>query len=281
MKQKYYLAAVQTLLTASKTLAGSDYAEIGALSDIKATLTILRQSMHETILDDLHRYLYIKNIPTADLLFTYIQNHRRSVNHKIRRESLSSLPSPVNFISATTLQTPDQHHRQHGTWTDIKLSPDTTDSHHQRQASHQLIRDTHAVIEDLESDPEAYPFTFIDVMLLSLDSLNYLTNAIAAIKQRIPLELFKIVDQCISEVQARWTQNKSTDHRVLVERKGLGRLSLVRDASSTRMLEDLIKTLYTKLFGVVELHRYAIESFNRISKVTTSTEYIYLKRPLR
>lgn len=67
LQNRHYLNAVRALLSALKTINGSDFADVQALSDIRQTLYGIRGSMYETILDELHRCLYLKSAVFAKL----------------------------------------------------------------------------------------------------------------------------------------------------------------------------------------------------------------------
>jgi exocyst complex component 4 len=51
---KHYLNAVTVLLATIKTATSSDFCDIGALNDVRTTLHAIKDSLHETILEDLY-----------------------------------------------------------------------------------------------------------------------------------------------------------------------------------------------------------------------------------
>jgi exocyst complex component 4 len=67
MQQRHYLNAVRALQSSLKTINGSDFVDISALSDIRQTIYGIRGSMYETILDELHRCLYLKSAAYSQL----------------------------------------------------------------------------------------------------------------------------------------------------------------------------------------------------------------------
>jgi hypothetical protein len=68
VRKRLYLTAVRALLAAQKTADGEDYAAVGALVDVRAALAEARSALHETIVEDLHRYLYLRSAPCEELV---------------------------------------------------------------------------------------------------------------------------------------------------------------------------------------------------------------------
>lgn len=104
--------------------------------------------------------------------------------------------------------------------------------------------------EDVNNrNPEASTFHYIHLLLVSLLRLSKLDNALTAIEQRLPVELFRVVEKCNNEVSAR-----HPGHSVAESHKTAG---LLLDAGKTNavVLNDLLDSLYSRFEAIAEGHR--------------------------
>src|SRR5579859_6534859 len=101
--------------------------------------------------------------------------------------------------------------------------------------------------------PESNSFNYIKQIIFALHSLSQVHRAMDTITQRLPLEVYQLVDKTIQEVESR----HSLDLRNLRSKHRIPRLF---DASSSsepdaEVLADLLWTLYSKLAAVLSGHR--------------------------
>ena len=105
--------------------------------------------------------------------------------------------------------------------------------------------------EDASTNPEVDSFQYIHLLLESLNKLGHLDAAVDTIEQRLPVELFTIVDRTNQEVDLRHPSHlrgSSLDRRLLD-------LDLSNKSSGSDVLNDLLWTLYSKLEAIAEGHR--------------------------
>ena len=114
-------------------------------------------------------------------------------------------------------------------------------------------------------NPEADSLCYIRLLLESLNNLGYLSNAIGTINQRLPVELFKLVDKTNQEVDQR---HPSPLLSITRTRKRGGKLDLGLGENDVRVivLYDLLWTLYSKFEAVMEGHRVVYDVVKGISK---------------
>lgn len=108
------------------------------------------------------------------------------------------------------------------------------------------------MVDDASSDLQTDSFRYIHMILEALDKVGCLDVAIDRIEQRLPVELFTIVDRT----------NQEVDLRHPAHLRGTGRLESMllahdfHDAMRrSEVLDDLLWTLYSKFEAVAEGHR--------------------------
>ena len=105
--------------------------------------------------------------------------------------------------------------------------------------------------DDASTNPEVDSFQYIHLVLESLNKLGHLDAAVDTIEQRLPVELFTIVDRTNREVDLR--------HPTHLRGSSLDRGYLDPDLGSKNsqndVLNDLLSTLYSKLEAIAEGHR--------------------------
>ena len=105
--------------------------------------------------------------------------------------------------------------------------------------------------DDASTNPEVDSFQYIHLLLESLNKLGHLDAAVNTIEQRLPVELFTIVDRTNREVDLRHPSHlrgSSLD-------RGFMDLDLGSKSSRIDVLNDLLWSLYSKLEAIAEGHR--------------------------
>ncbi|KAK6952219.1 exocyst subunit [Daldinia eschscholtzii] len=128
-----------------------------------------------------------------------------------------------------------------------------------------LILDTmdleRPVTEDPAKNPEADTFYYISLVVESLNKLGRLESVVDTLKQRLPVELFTIVNETINEVDQR---HPSSLRGGSGNAKGLH----IYGSRETRMradvIYDLLWTLYGKFEAIAEGHRVFHESIKAL-----------------
>lgn len=135
-----------------------------------------------------------------------------------------------------------------------------------------LYDGTKPMQEDPTRNPEANTFEYIQLLIESLHSLGKLDVAIDAIDNRMPVELFKVVERSHSEVEQRHPSTMRAvaarhrqQHGAICESGTLMQDGGV-DAERKATLEDLLTTLYAKFETIAEGHRVLHEVVGAIVK---------------
>ena len=108
------------------------------------------------------------------------------------------------------------------------------------------------MIEEPSRNPEADTFYYIGLLVESLNKLGRLESAVNTIKQRLPVELFGIVNETNSEVD----QKHPSSLRGGIS-GSLGKQSFGTRENSIRtdVIYDLLWTLFAKFEAIAESHR--------------------------
>ncbi|KPM44060.1 putative exocyst complex component sec8 [Neonectria ditissima] len=114
-----------------------------------------------------------------------------------------------------------------------------------------------AVSEDPMKNPEADTFYYTALLVESLNKLGRLQNAVETLKQRLPVELFGIVNETINEVDQR---HPSSLRGGFVKGEGLHVYGTRETQMRADVIYDLLWTLYGKFEAIGEGHRVFHES---------------------
>lgn len=106
--------------------------------------------------------------------------------------------------------------------------------------------------DDSTHNPETDTFQYIRLVIESLNKMNRLDMAINTIEQRLPVELFKVVDKSNNEV----AQRHPSILRAYASRKGgKAKTGIESDEIRSTLLNDLLWTLYARFEAIAESHR--------------------------
>lgn len=118
------------------------------------------------------------------------------------------------------------------------------------------------LIEDVSRNPEADTFSYIQLLLESLNRMSRLDMAVDAIEQRLPVELFRVVEKSYTETEQR--------HPPVLRRKRHdgSKFDFSEESSHDRktVLEDMLSTLYAKFEAIAEGHRVAYDVISGIQR---------------
>ncbi|KAH7165951.1 Sec8 exocyst complex component-specific domain-containing protein [Dactylonectria macrodidyma] len=114
-----------------------------------------------------------------------------------------------------------------------------------------------AVSEDPMKNPEADTFYYIALLVESLNKLGRLQNAVETLKQRLPVELFGIVNETLNEVDQRHPSSLRGGSN---KGEGLHIYGTRETQMRADVIFDLLWTLYGKFEAIGEGHRIFHES---------------------
>ncbi|KAL1967656.1 hypothetical protein VTN77DRAFT_2913 [Rasamsonia byssochlamydoides] len=107
------------------------------------------------------------------------------------------------------------------------------------------------MVEDASRNPEADTFNYIRLIIEALNKMGHLDIAVDRIEQRLPVELFAVVDKTSAEVDARHP-NLS---RGLLSRDSKTGLPTEINEQRGHVLSEFLYTLYAKFEAIAEGHR--------------------------
>lgn len=225
ISEKRFLPAVDVLQDALRLIRKSEMENIGALSDLRVYLSNQEYSLADILIEELHNHLYLKSPYCEDRWKAHAQNQPKS--------------GPDGTIAAIDAGRRALYH--------------FLDS----------IDMTEALVDDASRNPEADTFHYIQVILEALNKMSRLDIAVESIIQRLPVELFRVVERSNTEVAQR--------HPSLVRgyaSKGSAKTSRSYESDETRatLLNDLLWTLYARFEAIAESHRVVHDIAEGISR---------------
>lgn len=118
-----------------------------------------------------------------------------------------------------------------------------------------------AVAEDPMKNPEADTFYYIGLLVEALNKLGRLQNAVEMLKQRLPVELFGVVNETINDVDQR---HPSSLRDAAGKTEGLLLYGTRETQLRADVIYDLLWTLYGKFEAIGEGHRVLHESIKSL-----------------
>ena len=221
ISEKKFLSAVEVLHGALRKLRRPELDGIGALNDLRGYLANQETALMDILVEELHEHLYLKS--------PYCQDRWQSLSkaHGSYNESFNNASQPV---------------------TPFYMVLDAIDV-------------GKSVIEDPMKNPESDTFYYITLLVESLNKLGRLQNAVEMLKQRLPVELFGIVNETIHEVDQR---HPSSLRGVASKVDGALSYGPRETQPKSNVIEDLLHTLYGKFEAIAEGHRVFHESIKAL-----------------
>ncbi|KAG9249224.1 Sec8 exocyst complex component-specific domain-containing protein [Calycina marina] len=209
ISEKLFLTAVDVLQDALRRIRVPALDEIGALSELRSYLTNQESALTDILVEELHDHLYLKS--------PYCQE-RWQVLAKGQGGLVKEKPE------STTPVRP---------FYEVLDSMDLTEP----------------MVEDPSKNPESDTFSYIGLLVESLNKLGRLESAVNTIKERLPNELFGIVNETNAEVDQK--HPSSLRGGISHSTESFGKENGLR----AEVIYDLLWTLYAKLEAVAEGHR--------------------------
>ncbi|THC92135.1 hypothetical protein EYZ11_008403 [Aspergillus tanneri] len=213
ISDKRFLAAVEVLHNAFRLLRRSDLDNIGALADIRAYFTNQETSLTDILVEELHDHLYLKS-PYCSGRWKPPTSEGEGNSGTSSWAGMGNWERPVyGFLAKLDASTP--------------------------------------MVEDSSRNPEADTFYYIRLLVEALNKMGNLDIAVDRIEQRLPVELFAVVDKTNAEVDARYPNpargfgsedSKSALPTEIIEKRGY-------------VLSEFLWALYAKFEAIAEGHR--------------------------
>ena len=216
ISDKHFLPAVDLLQDALRIIRRSDMENLGALTDLRIYFNNQETSLTDILIEELHDHLYLKS--------PYCQGRWKSYTG----DSANISASETGKVSLPN------------TWgRPLYRFLDSLDT-------------TSPLDDDASQNPENDSFHYIYMIIESLNKLGHLDVAVDRMEQRLPVELFTIVDRTNQEVDLRHPTHKRVP---LKSEKTLFESCWDGTTAGSLVLNDLLWTLFSKFEAIAEGHR--------------------------
>ena len=214
--EKRFLTAVDILQEALRLVRKSDFDEIGAMTDLRTYFTNQEQSLTDILVEELHDHLYLKSPYCHDRWKTRtIEGEERDSQTAISTLAVNSWDKPVyHYLASLNTSTP--------------------------------------MTEDASRNPEADTFYYIHMIIETLNKLGHLETAVSRIEQRLPVELFQVVEKTNHETDAR---HPGETHDVANSQRKRSAMPMEGRFGRGAILSDFLWTVFAKFEAIAEGHR--------------------------
>ncbi|KAJ3563576.1 hypothetical protein NP233_g8850 [Leucocoprinus birnbaumii] len=220
MSEKRLLQAAILLVRSLKIINKPDMMEIGAVSDLRSYLVGQETALRDILVDELQSHLYLKSFwcesrwsayqpgqqyfPVVEFESEIQDKHSRSAAPSAPTTRASSPISPsfrnqsrlTRFLNDLSIRTNDPPY-------DVNEVTNTGASPHVPSAPTFASTSVNGTASGANANPEADSFAYMETLLESLAVLGKLGSALDNIAQRIPNEVFNLVETTIHEVEER------------------------------------------------------------------------------
>ncbi|RXW22590.1 hypothetical protein EST38_g3261 [Candolleomyces aberdarensis] len=294
MSEKRLLQAAVLLVKSLKMINNADMQEVGAVSDLRSYLNGQELALRDILIDELQSHLYLKSFWCESRWASYVPNQQSlpkcdydGEERKPETELPTSPTSPSYRPSRLTRFLNDLAIRPNEPPMDIG----DINGKQSRRTSMIGLQTSYTSNQNhlaTNGNPESDSFAYMETLLESLAVLGKLGSALDSIAQRLPGEVYNLVDSTLDEIEERAEFGRRRS--LLSVNGGLGRsdgiyaegnmvdskgklpassLRLAALESSSRrvdheVLKDLFWTLYSKFDAVAQGLRVISEVANRI-----------------
>ncbi|PGH18258.1 hypothetical protein AJ79_00597 [Helicocarpus griseus UAMH5409] len=215
ISEKRFIAAVEILQDALRLVHRTEFDDIGGLGDLRTYFNNQEISLTDILVEELHDHLYLKS--------PYCQDRWKQTNGDEAKDG----PKPMGLNGGTNWDKPVYHF----------LS---------------TLDVTVPVTEDASRNPEADTFHYIRVIIEALNKMGNLEVAVDRIDQRLPVELFGVVDKMSAEVAARHPKHRRNAHS---GDSKVPNIPTELGGEHGYVLSEFMWNLYAKFEAIAEGHR--------------------------
>jgi exocyst complex component 4 len=212
ISEKRFLTAVDILQTALRRIRVPAMDEIGALSELRSYLTNQETALTDILIEELHDHLYLKS--------PYCQDRWQTLAKDQGGVGKSQIEAKVPFrpfyqiLDAIDFENP--------------------------------------IVEEPSRNSEADTSYYVALLVEALNKLGRLESAVNTIKQRLPVELFGIVNETNTEVDQK---HPSSLRGGISKAHGNQTFGGRENSIRADVIYDLLWTLYAKFEAIAESHR--------------------------
>lgn len=239
ISEKRLLQAAILLVRSLKTINKQDMLDVGAVADLRAYLVGQESALRDILIDELHNHLYLKSFWCESRWAVYAVGQQSMPRVEFEDEPLDANDLTRRPASPSTPIAPNsaaQHPRLTRYLQDLALRPNdspddvedskiggsssgkalpTSPSYHPGGPSAATSLSSLSNLANLsqsrnQRNPETDSFTYIETLLESLSVLGKLGGGLDIVAQRLPGEIFTLVDSTVDEVSERAEYNRRT-----------------------------------------------------------------------
>ncbi|KAI0801047.1 Sec8 exocyst complex component-specific domain-containing protein [Fomes fomentarius] len=213
--EKRLLQAAALLVRSLKLINKPDMLEVGAVSDLRSYLVGQETTLREILVDELHSHLYLKSFWCESRWAAYTPNqhsfsspdeHEDSVNAGNQRSSMSSPTSPIARSTRLARYLDDLAVRPNDPPFDVNdtgFRKSLSSSGFSSLGSSNALSNLASTSSAQPRNPEADSFAYVETLLESLAVLGKLGTGLDIVAQKLPSEIFSLVEATVEEVSER------------------------------------------------------------------------------
>lgn len=214
ISDKRFLSAIDILQDALRLLRKSEFENIGGLADLRAYFSNQEVSLTDILIEELHDHLYLKSPYCQDRWKPPAIDGHSNGTASTSGNGVTTWERPVySFLAKLDTSSP--------------------------------------MAEDASRNPEADTFNYIQMIIEALNKMGHLDAAVDRIEQRMPVELFAVVDKTNTEVDARHPNLP----RGFSSRDSISNSPVETNEQRGHVLTEFLWTLYAKFEAIAEGHR--------------------------
>ncbi|KMP03271.1 hypothetical protein CIRG_02963 [Coccidioides immitis RMSCC 2394] len=211
ISEKRFIAAVGVLKEAMDLVHRPEFENIGGLGDLRTYFANQETSLMDILIEELHDHLYLKSPYCQDRWKTPAEDGMGGASTS---RGIATWDKPVyKFLSNLNVTTP--------------------------------------LVDDTSNNPEADTFSYIHLIIETLHKMGNMEAMVDRIEQRLPVELYAVVDKTSAEIAARY---QDSTRRVQKDAHAPDRpLDAIEERG--HILSEFLWGLYAKFEAIAEGHR--------------------------
>ncbi|KAI9311522.1 Sec8 exocyst complex component-specific domain-containing protein [Dichotomocladium elegans] len=251
MSNKHLLSAAQLMIKSAQTVESKEMKQIGALDDLRRTLASQKNALYDLLIEELHNHLYLKSQFCDNRWTAYVPDQQVLPESAVKPRSFDTQP---------------------------QLNGEADDNGEDMFA----VDENAIVTEDTDKNPETDSYYYMEIIIEAFAVLGEIPAAIETIRERLPLEIHRLVDKTIAEVEERHG-NKSDiiinqPKKDAVDTSDMYCLDKANNEAKNEALKDLLWTLYSKIEAVLQGFRFTETCARRIKKRLIATKELDISR---
>ncbi|EEP79359.1 conserved hypothetical protein [Uncinocarpus reesii 1704] len=222
ISEKRFIAAVEVLQEARKALSRSDFEAVGGLGDLRTYFANQETSLTDILVEELHDHLYLKSPYCQDRWKMQLED---GASGSSTPRGIPAWDKPIHrFLSNLNLSTP--------------------------------------LADDASNNPEADTFSYILLIIETLDRMGNMETVVDRIEQRLPVELYAVVNKTSAEVALRYPDaTRGIQKRTWAPDRPLDTVE-----EHGHVLSEFLWNLYAKFEAIAEGHRVVHDVISGIAE---------------